>query len=407
MTGLVIVGASYAGVQVAISAREKGYAERIRIIADEPQLPYQRPPLSKGYLAGAVGLSNLILRGQDYFDANGIEMLLGRRAIEIDRTASQLVLDNAERLTFEHLVLATGSRARRITVPGHDRDGILYLRTLDDADILKTRLADARSVVIIGGGFIGLEIAATAAKWQKQVNLIEASTRLLERAVSPMVSQYLLDLHRSHGVTIHLQQTVSEIGDGAGGMHRIECINGMQLEGDLIVVGVGGIANAELAAAAGIACSNGIDVDEYGRTSAAGIYAAGDCSNHFNEQAGTRVRLEAVQNATDQGRTIGNFIAGVPEPYRSVPRFWSDQYDAKLQTVGLAQPTDRPILRGRPADHRFSIFYYRDTRLVAVDSINRPGDQMIARRFIESGRWPTPEQAGDETFDLKGFERGL
>lgn len=406
MTGLVIVGASYAGVQTAISAREKGYADRIRIVADEPQLPYQRPPLSKAYLAGTANLNNLILRGEDYFASNRIELLLGHRATAIDSTSRQLVLDDANRLDFEHLVIATGSRARRITVPGHDRDGVLYLRTLDDADVLKARLAEANSVVIIGGGFIGLEVAATAAKWQKQVNLVEAGARLLERAVSPTISQYLLELHRGHGVAIHMQQTVTAITSGETAAHKVQCAGGLEVEGDLIVVGIGGIANDEIASAAGIVCSNGIDVDEFGRTNLSGVYAAGDCSNHFNKLAGSRVRLEAVQNATDQGKAIGHLIAGTPEPYDTVPRFWSDQYEAKLQIVGLSRPSDQPILRGNVADHRFSVFYYRDTQLMAVDSINRPGDQMIARRFIDSGKWPTPEQAADEAFDLKAFERG-
>jgi 3-phenylpropionate/trans-cinnamate dioxygenase ferredoxin reductase subunit len=403
VSGLLIVGASYAGVQTGISAREKGFQGPIRIVADETHLPYQRPPLSKGFLSGSVAHSNLILRGDDYFKAQGIEMVLGHRAIGLDRDAQRITLQGGDQLGYDTLMIATGSRARKLSMPGHDRDGIVYLRTLDDALHLKPRLEAAHDVVIVGGGFIGLEVASTAAKAGKKVTLIEAQSRLLERAVSPLISQFLLDIHRSHGVDIRFNTSVVGI-EGEGAINDVICSDGSRVRADLIVAGIGGIANDELAVQAGIARNNGIDVDAHGQTSVPNIYAAGDVSNHHNVFAGRRVRLEAVQNATDQGKAAGAAIAGKPEPYEAVPRFWSDQYDAKLQIVGLSAPSDNAVIRGAMDDGKFSVFYYRDNRLTAVDSINRPGYQMIARRLITASLSPTPTQAADLSFDLKKIE---
>lgn len=404
MTGLLIIGASYAGVQAAISAREAGYDAPIRIVADESQLPYQRPPLPKAFLSGDVALGSLILRGADYFASQRIALVLGQRAIGIDPGAKRVALQSGDALDYDKLVIATGSRARPLVVPGHERAAIAYLRTLDDAIDLKRRLDAAREVVIVGGGFIGLEVAATAAKANKKITLVELAPRLLERAVSPIMSQFLLDTHRGHGVDIRFNETVARIDDAGGECHDVVCAGGDRFRADLIVAGIGGIANDELAPAAGLDCSNGIDVDEYGRTSAPDIFAAGDCSNHYSALGERRVRLESVQNAMDQGKSEGAAIAGRLEPYNSVPRFWSDQYDAKLQTVGLSAPHDASAIRGAVDQARFSVFYYRRDRLVAVDSINRPGDQMIARRLIAVSRPPSPEQAADLSFDLKTLE---
>lgn len=404
MSGLLIIGASYAGVQAAISAREQGYTAPIRIVADELHLPYQRPPLSKGYLAGTVELSNLFLRGTDFFATQQIGLVLGRMAVRIDRAGKSVELQDGECLAYDQLVIATGSRARQLAVPGADRAGLIYLRTLDDAELLKPRLDAARAVVIIGGGFIGLEVAATAAKAGKRVTLLEAAPRLLERAVAPGISQFLLDLHRGHGVDIRLGQAVQAITAADDGSHVVVGPDGSTASGDLVVAGVGGIANDDIARDAGIACSNGIDVDNFGRTNAADIYAAGDCANHFSRHAGRRVRLESVQNATDQGKAVGHAVAGAPEPYDSVPRFWSDQYDVKLQIVGLSEASDIPVIRGDIEQGRFSVFYYRASVLTAVDSINRPGDQMIARRLIAAAISPTPAQAADPAFNLKTLE---
>jgi 3-phenylpropionate/trans-cinnamate dioxygenase ferredoxin reductase subunit len=401
---LVIVGASYGGVQTALSAREHGYKGSIRIICDETHLPYQRPPLSKGYLLGDTAANGLSVRSGEHFDALNIELMLGYRAAHLNCQSQQLTLADGMPVLFDTLVLATGSRARKLTAIGSIPEDIAYLRTLNDAAALKERLEPAHAIVIVGGGFIGLEVAAAAIKAGKTVTVLEAKSRLLERAVSPLVSQFLLDAHTAMGVDIRFKQSVIGI-EKTTSRYRVQCSDGKRFVADLVVAGVGGIPNDELAREAAIECSNGIDVDEHGRTNNSKVFAVGDVSNHFSRFVKRRVRLESVQNAMDQGKAAGAFIAGSPAPYMAVPRFWSDQYDVKLQIVGLCEPTDRPILRGSLEARRFSLFYFRNERLVGVDSINRPGDQLIARRLIDASLSPTMAQAADLSFDLKQVDK--
>ncbi len=404
MSGLVIIGASYAGVQAALSARAAGYAEPIRLVADESSLPYQRPPLSKGFLLGQASEDSLILRDEEFFRDKGIDLVLGAKAVRIDRHDRRVALASDERLGFDRLLVATGSRARPLTVPGADLPGLHYLRSLTDAQELKGKLAAVSEIVIIGGGFIGLEVASSARKLGKSVTVIETASRLLERAVSPVISRFLLDLHRDHGVDICLSETVARIEKDHDTL-SVVCGSGQRLHGELVLVGIGGIANAELAAEAGLACDNGIVVDAFGRTEDPGIYAAGDCASHHNAFASKRIRLESVQHAQDQGKSAGTAIADHLVPYASVPRFWSDQYEAKLQIVGLSEGGDRHVIRGAVDQGQFSVFIYRGDRLVAVDSINRPGEQLIARKLIGAGASPSPSpgQVADLSFDLKAL----
>ncbi|MFB9262669.1 NAD(P)/FAD-dependent oxidoreductase [Bradyrhizobium erythrophlei] len=403
MSGLVIIGASYAGVQAALGAREAGYSEPVTIVADEHSLPYERPPLSKAFLLDKTREQKLVLRDEAFFASKEIDLLLGHRVIRIDRTARQVALVDGARLDFDKLVIATGSRARRISIPGAELDGVCYLRTVTDAIDLKARLGRAGEIVTVGGGFIGLEVASSAAKLGKKVTVIEAASRLLERAVSPVVSRFLLDAHAQAGVDVRLGETVISMTGDAGRIAGIDLGSGGRLRADLVVVGIGGIANDELASAAELKCANGIVVDEHGRTEVPGIYAAGDCANHYNRFAEGWLRLESVQHAQDQGKSAGLAIADSHEPYDSVPRFWSDQYDLKLQIVGLSGGCDQMVTRGSIQEGRFSIFHYRQGRLVAVDSINRPGDQMAARRLIAARISPTPGQAADGSFDIKAL----
>ena len=403
MSGLVIIGASYAGVQAALSARDAGYAEPVTVVADEDSLPYQRPPLSKDFLFDETGEQNLILRDDAFFVSKRIDLLLGRRVIEIDRTARQVALADSARLDFDKLVIATGSRARRISIPGAELDGVCYLRTVADAIDLKARLGQASEIVIVGGGFIGLEVASSAAKLGKKVTVIEAASRLLERAVSPIVSRFLLDAHAQTGVVVRLRDTVIAMAGDAGRIAGVDLGSGVGLCADLVVVGIGGIANDELASAAGLKCANGVVVDQHGRMEISSIYAAGDCANHYNRFADGWIRLESVQHAQDQGRAVGFAIADRHEPYDGVPRFWSDQYDLKLQIVGCSGRSDQIVTRGSVEEQSFSVFHYRQGRLVAVDSINRPADQMAARRLIAAGLSPTPAQASDGSFDIKSL----
>jgi 3-phenylpropionate/trans-cinnamate dioxygenase ferredoxin reductase component len=403
MSGLVIIGASYAGIQAALSARDAGYAEPVTVVADEKSLPYQRPPLSKDFLLGETREQNLVLRDDAFFTNRRIDLLLDRRAVGIDRTAGRVALADGARLDFDKLVMATGSRARRISVSGAEFDGICYLRSVADAIDLKARLDQASEIVIVGGGFIGLEVASSAARLGKKVTVIEAASRLLARAVSPVVSRFLLDAHAQAGVEVRLGDTVAAMTGDAGRLTGVDLGSGVRLRADLAVVGIGGIANDELASAAGLKCSNGIVVDEHGCTEASGIYAAGDCANHYNRFAEGWIRLESVQHAQDQGGAAGLAIADSHQPYDSVPRFWSDQYDLKLQIVGHSGRCDRMVTRGSVEGGSFSVFHYRQERLIAVDSINRPGDQMAARRLIAAGISLSPEQAADSSFDIKSL----
>lgn len=403
MSGLVVVGASYAGIQAALSARDSGYAERITVVADDHLLPYQRPPLSKDFLLDKVTQDGLVLRDDAFFKLKQIDLILETRVHAIDRRARQLSINGSTALDFGKLFIGTGSHARRLALPGSNLDGVCYLRSIRDAIDLKERLRNAAEIVVIGGGFIGLEVAASASKLGKKVTVIESASRLLERAVSPVVSQFLLDLHTRHGVDVRLNESVAGIEEHNGRAGFVTTQSGARLRADLVLVGIGGVPNDQLARDAQLNCTDGIVVDDHGMTSDPDIYAAGDCANHYNAHAQSWLRLESVQNAQDQAKAAGLAIAGKTGPYDSVPRFWSDQYDAKLQTVGLSRNFNRYAIRGSLEDGQFSVFYYRQDRLCAVDSVNRAGDQMAARRLIGSGISPTPEQAADLSFDFKSL----
>lgn len=403
MSGLVVVGASYAGIQAALSARDSGYAERITVVADDHLLPYQRPPLSKDFLLDKVTQDNLVLRDDAFFKLKQIDLILETRVHAIDRHARKLSINGNTMLDFDKLFIGTGSHARRLALPGSNLDGVCYLRSIRDAVDLKERLRNAAEIVVIGGGFIGLEVAASASKLGKKVTVIESAPRLLERSVSPLVSQFLLDLHTRHGVDVRLNDTVAGIEGQNGRVAFVTTQGGACLRADLVLVGIGGVPNDQLARDAQLNCTNGIVVDDHGMTDDPGIFAAGDCANHYNAYAGDWLRLESVQNAQDQAKAAGLAIAGKTGPYDSVPRFWSDQYDAKLQTVGISRNFDRQAVRGSLENGQFSVFYYKQDRLCAVDSINRAGDQMAARRLIGSGISPTPEQAADLSFDFKSL----
>jgi 3-phenylpropionate/trans-cinnamate dioxygenase ferredoxin reductase subunit len=407
MSRLVVIGASYAGIQAALAAREAGYLEPITVLTDEDCLPYERPPLSKDFLTGETSEQKLILRDHAFFERSRIELRIGQRAIEIDRRARRVALAGNGLLGFDKLLIAAGSRARRLSVPGVKLDGVCYLRSVADAVSLRARLAQSAEIVVIGGGFIGLEVASSAAKLGKKVTIIESASRVLGRAISPVVSRFLVETHVAAGIEVKLKATVSSLEGRHGRIAKVRLADGLRLAADLVVVGIGGIANDELAKAAGIKCSDGIVVDEHGRTEAPEIYAAGDCARHFSRHADGWIRLESVQNAQDQARAAGLAIAGSHVPYESVPRFWSDQHDVRLQIVGLSARHDSLAIRGSPQDKQFSVFYYREGKLLAADSVNRPGDQMVARRLIAARISPTPEQAADASFDLKSLLKAI
>jgi 3-phenylpropionate/trans-cinnamate dioxygenase ferredoxin reductase subunit len=395
---VVVIGAGHAGVQVADALRAAGHDGPLTVVGDEPALPYQRPPLSKEHLA-STGTA-MPLRAERFFRENRIELRTGVTATAIDRASRIVHLDDGGTLPYDVLVLATGAANRTPAVPGADLPGVHALRTLADADELAAALPQARSVLVVGAGFVGLEVAAAARARGVPVTVLEAADRPLGRAVSPVMAEHLADAHRRMGTTLRLGEAVAGF-TGRGAVSSV----GLEYAADLVVVGIGVVPRTALAAAAGLPVSDGIVVDENLRTADPAIYAVGDCANHPNPHTGTRIRLESVQNATDQGRHVAAAILGHGRPYAELPWFWSHQGPLKLQIAGVRLPDDESVPCGDPATGRFSVCCFRDGRLVAVESLNRPADHIAARRLLTAGRSPHPGQVGDPAFSLKDFAR--
>lgn len=381
MDRLVVIGGGQAAFQLAASARGGGYEGDIAIVSAEAEAPYQRPPLSKGYLLGKVPRESLLLQKPAYFGTHRIDLICGVRAVRIDRDARQVWLDDGRRLGFSALVLATGGRNRRLAVDGAGLDGILGLRNLADADGVRDQLACANRVVVVGGGFIGLEFAAVARALGKSVTIIEAQRRLMARAVSEVVSDHLRSVHQRRGVSIELGTSVAHFGGSAGRVETVELADGRSIGADLVMVGVGIVPNDEIAADAGLETGDGVRVDAGLRTSDPHIFAIGDCAAFPSPEGGFH-RLESVQNAVDQARHVARSLAGSVEDYRVVPWFWSDQYDEKLQIVGLAAAADEVLVRGAREAGRFSVYRFRRDRLVCVESLNQPVEHVTARKLL-------------------------
>lgn len=398
---IIVVGAGQAGMQLTESLRRGGYEGELVLIGEEPFLPYQRPPLSKKYLTGELEDERLSFRPQAHYDKLGIRLLLGQRVVGIDRPQQEIVLASGERMAYGGLALTTGTRVRHLPTPGAEDPRVHYLRGLADAQAIKQRLAGSARLVVIGGGFIGLEVAAVARTLDKTVTVLETQDRLLARVVAPVVSEYYHALHTSRGVRIHTGVQVAGLVPAAGDALAVELGNGGRLEAELVVVGIGVVPNVELASAAGLSCDNGILVDEFAQTSDPNIVAAGDCTMHHNMLFEQRLRLESVQNAVDQAKVAAATLLGQPSAYAQVPWFWSDQYEVKLQIAGISQGYDRVVLRGDPATHAFSACYFRGAHLLCADSINKPADHMLVRRLLAAKAWVPPEKIADPTVDLK------
>ena len=405
--GVVIIGAGQAGFQVAASLRMEGYAGPITLIGDEPNLPYQRPPLSKGFIAGKQEIEATALRPFAFYATHRIDLLTGVKVTEIDRVSRRVVLASGRAIPYHALVLAVGARNRTLPVKGAELDGVCYLRTDAEAVDIRQRLEQARDVAVIGGGFIGLELAAAARTLGKSVRVLEVQSRLMPRVVSPILSDFYRDVHSSHGVHVSLGVVLSEIAGHKGKVIEVVLSDGSVYPADLILVGIGVVPNMELAHDAGLGVSNGIVVNEKLQTEDETVYAIGDCADHpnpfANPSAGGRVRIESVQNAVDQAKCIAAAIVGRAENYRAVPWFWTDQFDIKLQMAGLSGGSAHVVKRGEPESRKFSVFYFRDGQLAAVDSVNRPGDHLSARKLIGAGIAITPEQAADPNVDLKAL----
>lgn len=386
----IIIGAGHGGVQAAASLRQETYQGRVTLISDEPDLPYHRPPLSKGFIKTPTA-PVLELRNAEFYRDNGIELMAGARAAAIDPTSRTVTLGDGARLAYTTLILATGSRPRLPDIRGVALDGVLSLRSLADARRLSCGLDGPKSVVIIGGGYIGLEIAHTLAGLGHAVTVVEAVPRLLARSVSPPMSDHILARSRLAGIVFHIGARIAGLGGPNGRVTHVELADASALPADIVILGTGALPNVELAAEAGLAVNNGIEVDAHMRSSDPAILAIGDCTNFHQFHAGRRLRLECVQNATDQARNAARTLVGRPQPYCELPWFWSDQGDMKLQTAGLALDAERTIMTGSSQDNAFAIHHFRENKLIAVDTINRPADHMLARRLIGTRAAPSPE----------------
>lgn len=404
--GTLIVGASQAGLQLAVSLRDAGDDRPITLVGAEPHAPYQRPPLSKAYLQGSTELEQLWLRTPEFLAGQGITLITGERIDMVDLhsggPSGTATTANGRVLSFDRLALTVGARPRRLSVPGANLDGVTYLRTAGDASALRQLQSDAESVVVIGGGFIGLEAAAVARSQGKAVTVVEAADRLVGRAVAPVVSDFYRDAHLRRGVDIRLGAQVVSIGGVENRVRAVQLSDGSRIPADLVIVGIGVEPCTELARQLDLESAGGIVVDRYARTSNPHVVAAGDCTVQPHPLTGEgRVRLESVQNAISQAKTAAATLAGLRVPNDAVPWFWSDQYDLKLQIAGLSTGHDEYVVRGDVAEEAFSVLYYRDGALLAVDAVNTPGDYMSVRKALSQGSTISSDAAVDSTVALR------
>ncbi len=396
----IIIGASHAAAQLAPSLRQEGWDGDIIIIGDEPYLPYHRPPLSKSFLAGEKTAEGLAIRPAAFYEKNSIQFRQGR-VTAINRSTQTLTLSDGQEQSYDKLALCMGSRVRKVSLPGSELEGVHYLRDITDVEGIKAHVEKDKHVVIIGGGYIGLEAASALRKLGMNVVVLEMAERILQRVTAPELSEFYTRIHTEEGVHIHTGIAVSEI-TGETHTEKVICADGTEFPVDLVIVGVGILPNIELAVEAGIEVDNGIIVDEFCRTNDANIVAAGDCTNHFNKIYNRRIRLESVPNASEQGKSAAASICGVSKEYKSLPWFWSDQYNLKLQIAGLSLGYDQISIRGdKLAGRSFAAFYFKDGQLISVDCVNRPQEFMLSKKIIAEKLSIMPAQLADETIEIK------
>lgn len=398
----IIIGAGHAGGVLATSLYQNKYAGRVIVIGNENYLPYQRPPLSKTFLVGDVELKSLFLKPQDTYDKAGIELRPKIDVEKINREDKSITLSDGETLNYNKLALTTGGRARRLNLPGSDLQGVYYLRNIDDVIALQPKFTAGCKLVIVGGGYIGLEVASAGIKLGLNVTVLEAEERVLARVTAPELSSFYQQVHAEAGVDIRTNTQVTAF-EGDENVQAVVCKDGSKIEADIVLVGIGLIANTELAEQAGLEVDNGIVVDEYMRTSDPDILAAGDCANHHDKLLGRRLRLESVPNAMGQARTAAATICGLDKPYDALPWFWSDQYNLKLQMAGINQGYDELVLRGSPDTRSFAAFYLKDGAVIAVDAVCRPPEFMVGKRLITDRVKVDPAQLADESVNIKSL----
>lgn len=402
---IVIVGTGHGGAQAAIALRQNGFAGSIAMIGRDSEPPYERPPLSKEYLAGEKPFERICIRPPQFWADKDIALHLRTAVVAVDAAAHEIVLSDESRIGYGQLIWAAGGDPRRLSCPGADLAGVHSVRTRADVDRMMAELeAGARRAVVVGGGYIGLEAAAVLRKLGCEVTLVEALPRVLARVAGEELSRFYEEEHRAHGVDVRLEAAVDRIeGDG----ERVTGVglgSGEVIPADLVVVGIGIVPSVGPLIAAGAAGANGVDVDELCRTSLPDIYAIGDCAAHANRYAaGAVIRLESVQNANDMATTAAKAICGNPQPYDAVPWFWSNQYDLRLQTVGLSIDHDETVLRGDPAERKFSIVYLKESRVIALDCVNATKDYVQGRKLVEAGTKPEREALADTEISLKAL----
>lgn len=407
MDKVVIVGAGQAGLSTAEALRSGGFLGNITLLGDEPYGPYHRPPLSKAWLAGEMDSAQLAMRAPEMLTRKNIVLRTAVKVTLIDRERQCVLMADGSALPYDGLVLATGSSPRKLALPGAESSGVFELRSRDDAQAIAAQIhrcvEQQHDVVIIGGGFIGLEVAATARKKGLNVTVLEAAPRLLGRVLAPALSDWYAQLHAEHGVKLVLDARIEAIDSDQGGHVRsVRMLDGRQHPAGLVVVGIGVAANDQLAVSAGLTCDRGIVVDACGKTSDPQIMAAGDCTARRLPD-GNLLRLESIQNATEQGKSAAAALLGVDRPFNATPWFWSDQYDKKLQMAGLSTGANAWAVRGEMLGGGFSFYHFKAERLIAVDSVNASKDHLQARKLIDNGVSPTPQQVEDVLFDLSSL----
>ncbi|MBU3078201.1 FAD-dependent oxidoreductase [Sphingomonas sp. XMGL2] len=401
---VLIVGAGHGGAQAALALRQAKFAGSIAIVGDEPEPPYERPPLSKDYLAGDKPFERILIRPAGFWGERDVALLLGRRVTAIDPEARRVTTADGATIGYGRLIWAGGGAPRRLSCAGGDLAGVHAIRTRADVDRLIAELPATRRVVVVGGGYIGLEAAAVLTKSGKQVTLVEALDRVLARVAGPALSRFYEEEHRRHGVDLRLSAAVAGIEGADGRATGVRLADGAVLPAEMVIVGIGIVPAVAPLLAAGAAGGDGVTVDDHCRTSLPDIFAVGDCAAHANRFAdGAVIRLESVQNANDQATTAARFIAGQPQPYDAIPWFWSNQYDLRLQTVGLSGGHDAAVLRGDPATRAFSLVYLKEGRVIALDCVNATRDYVQGRALILGRVHPDPAALADAQVPLKSL----